>query len=123
MTVTVDLITYSDADLVESFYYQTEDGDPIDLTNHSLRMMVRKHAEDATAQFECTTFNGRIWYNDAAGGAFTLTIPVAILEFLRPGEYVHSLIATEPIFKGRTDLWRGRLVHSVGPTRWELNTL
>jgi len=121
MTDIVDLITFSDADLVESFYYKTAEGDPVDLTDHSLRMTVRKRANDATAEFECTTFNGRIWFNDAAGGAFTLQIPVSILRRLKPGNYVQSLIATDPNQKLRTDLWRGQLVHSAGPTRWELD--
>ena len=122
MTATIDIITFSDADLVESFYYQTADGDPVDMTGYSLRLMVRKHAGDATAEFECTTFNGRLWFNDEAGGAFTLQIPVSVLQFLRPGTYVQSLIATDPIQKLRTDLWRGELIHSAGPTRWELDS-
>lgn len=121
--MTLDLTTYTDSDLVESFIYQLVDGTPIDLTGYSLRMHVRKHAEDATALFECSTFNGLIWWNDIVGGAFTLQIPVAILVSLSPGTYTQSLIATQPVSLLRRDLWRGSLIHAAGPTRWDLGTL
>ena len=118
----VDLETYTDADLVRSYRYQTIGGEPIDLTGWSLRLMVRKQANDPTAMFECTTQNGRIWFNDAATGAFTLQIPVAILMSLAPGSYDQSLIGTEPTSLLRRDLWRGALEHAAGPTRWTLGT-
>lgn len=118
---TIDLETYTDSDLVESYIYQTEAGAPIDLTGYSLRLMVRHRAADHTAEFECTTYNGRIWFNDATLGQFTLQIPLAVLSSLQPGSYVQSLIATapEPSLL-RKDIWRGALLHSAGPTRWDL---
>lgn len=123
MAANVDLITWTDSDLVESFIYQTAGGEPIDLTGYSLRLMVRRFAGDATAEFECSTFNGRIWFNDAENGAFTLQIPVDILSILSPGSYVQSLIATAPSPSLlRKDVWRGTLEHSDGPTRWDLGT-
>lgn len=122
MTSTVDLTTYTDADMVRSFFYQLIDGTPIDLTGYSLRLMVRRQPDDATAQFECSTFNGRIWFNDPTLGAFTLQIPVSVLSILEPHTYTHSLICTDPISLLRKDIWRGSLFHAAGPTRWELNT-
>ena len=44
MAPTVDLTTYTDADMVRSFFYQLVDGTPIDLTGYSLRLMVRRQA-------------------------------------------------------------------------------
>jgi len=123
MATIVDLTTYTDADMVRSFFYKLADGTPIDLTGFSLRLMVRRQAYDPTAQFECTTFNGRIWFNDAVNGAFTLQIPVSVLSILEPYTYQHSLIGTDPKSLLRKDIWRGSLIHSAGPTRWELGTL
>lgn len=120
---TLNLVTYSDADLVKAFLYQTAAGVPIDLTGWSLRMQVRKQANDHTAEFECSTHNGRIWWNNQAEGAFTLTIPVAILSILIPGTYTQSLIATDSSDLLRRDIWRGALEHEAGPTRWALGTL
>ena len=119
----IDLTSYSDSDLVQSYVYQTVAGEKIDLTGYSLRMMVRKRANDATAEFECSTINGRIWYNDAVNGAFTLQIPVAILTTLAPGTYDQSLIASAPQPPYlRKEIWRGKLQHAAGPTRWTLGT-
>jgi len=118
----LDLITYSDADLVNSYIHKTVAGVPVDMTGYSLRLMVRKQPDDPTAEFECTTHNGRIWWNDQAGGAFTLQIPIAILSILIPGTYYQSLIATAPNSLLRREMWRGKLEHSAGPTRWELGT-
>ena len=118
----IDLVTYSDADLVQSYIYQTIGGERISLTGWSLRLMVRKHASDPTAMFECNTQNGRIWFNDAAQGEFTLQIPISILVTLAPGSYDQSLIGTEPASLLRRDLWRGALEHAAGPTRWALGT-
>lgn len=119
----LDLYTYSDADLVESFIYQLADGTPIDLTGYSMHLHVRHHASDATAMFECSTVNGRIWFNDIVNGAFTLQIPVAVLMPLTPGTYAQSLIIAQPVSLLRRDLWRGSLIHAAGPTRWDLGTL
>lgn len=124
MTAQVDLVTYSDSDMVRSFLYQLTDGTPINLTGYSLRMMARRQPDDPTAEFECSTFNGRIWFNNAASGAFTVQIPVSILSILSPGTYQQSLIGTSSAIAGmlRKDIWRGSLTHSVGPTRWQLGT-
>jgi hypothetical protein len=118
----LDLVTYSDADLVSSYIHKTAAGTPVNMTGYSLRLMVRRQANDQTAEFECSTHNGRIWWNNAAGGAFTLQIPISILSILAPGTYYQSLIATEPFSLLRREMWRGKLEHSAGPTRWELGT-
>jgi hypothetical protein len=122
MSATIDLITYSDADLARSFHYQLVDGTPINITGWIFHLMVRRQADDPTVEFECTTENGRVWINDAATGAFTLQIPISVLSVLIPGTYAQSLIATVPVSMLRKDIWRGSLMHSAGPTRWPLGT-
>ena len=122
MSTEIDLITYSDSDLVRSFFYQLADGTPIDMTGYTLHLMVRRQADDPTVEFECSTANGRIWFNDQPTGAFTLQIPISILSILTPGTYQQSLIGTLPYSLLRKDIWRGSLMHSAGPTRWPLGT-
>ena len=118
----VNLETFSDADLVQSFIYQTPLGAPIDLGTDTLRMMVRSRADDATVYIESATWNGEIIVTNAALGAFTLVIPIARLVLLTPGIYVHSLIKTASVGLLRKELWRGTLTHAAGPTRWRLGT-
>ena len=117
MSTQIDLVTYSDADLVRSFRYQLVDHTPINITGWILRMTVRRQADDPTAEFECSTINGRIWFNDATQGAFTLQIPYSILTILVPGDYQQSLIGTVPVTLLRREIWRGALTHAAGPTR------
>ena len=122
MAMTLNLVTYSDADLINSYIHKTAAGAPIDMTGYTLHLMVRKQANDPTAEFECTTQNGRIWWNDQVGGAFTLQIPLLILSVLAPGTYQQSLIAVQPVSLLRREMWRGTLEHAAGPTRWDLGT-
>jgi hypothetical protein len=119
----VNINTYSDADFVGAFAYQQVGGAPIDLTGMALRMMVRRHAADATALIELSTANGLIEITDAPNGKFQITIPLSALSTLQAGDYEHSLIqtysaSTAPLT--RDDIWRGALTHAIGPTRWQL---
>lgn len=122
MTQTIDIETFSDADYVRRFVYQTVGNVPIDLGTDVLRMMVRSHPADATAHIDLNSITGGIEITDAAGGAFTLRIPVNVLNTLIPGDYYHSLIRTDSNFVSRQDVWRGMLTHTVGPTRWKSGT-
>ncbi len=119
----VDINTYTDADYVQSFIYRTSEEVPIDISGKSLHFMVRRHAGDAIAVFEATSAeSGHITVTDAAGGAFTLVIPLAHLQTMILGEYVHSLIMVDATTLYRKALWRGTLTHQAGPTRWALGT-
>jgi|SRR5882724_3540108 len=129
----VNINTYSDADFVQSFLYKTVALAAIDLFDYPLRMMIRINPADVTTWIECSTWadNGRIVITDHAAGAFTLTIPIAVLSTLPVGVYNHSLIQTQTstvagVSSGsglRKDIWRGTLTHAAGPTRWKLGDL
>ncbi len=123
MVQTVDIETYSDADFVRRYVYQTKGKVPIDLGTDVLRMMIRSSAVDATVHIDLTSLGTGILITDAAAGAFTLTIPVSLLATLVPGVYIHSLIKTDALYQSRKDVWRGTLTHRAGPTRWKQGTL
>lgn len=115
---TVNITTTSDADWVHAFQYAIEGAPPtpIDLTGSSLRMMVRKHADDAECFINISTPTAGITVTSAADGEFTITLPIASLSRMAEGDYVHSLIRTRP--DGLKDeVWHGALTHSIGPTR------
>lgn len=121
--MTIDIQTYSDADYLQRYLLRTIGGAPIDLGTDILRMMVRANAEQAAVFIERSSYgNDGIVITDAATGAFTLSIPVAMLVNLQPGVYVHSLIRTDSTFQARQEIWRGKLTHSAGPTRWKPGT-
>lgn len=123
MVQIVNIETYSDADFVRRYVYQTVGKVPIDLGSGVLRMMIRSNAADVTAHIDLTSQTSGILITDAAGGAFTLTIPVTLLATLVPGVYVHSMILTDANYQTRKDVWRGTLTHRAGPTRWKQGTL
>ena len=123
MAQTVDIETFSDADFVRRYLYRTVGNVPIDFGTDVLRMMIRTHPADVTAHIDLNSITGGIEITNAADGAFTVTIPVNVLNTLIPGVYYHSLIKTDSNFVTRQDIWRGTLTHSVGPTRWKSGTL
>jgi hypothetical protein len=111
----VNLQTSSDADFLRTFDYKTALGVGIDIFGVTMRMMVRKNAEDVTALMELSTSSGDIVIINTPTGRFSLRIPFAKLLELPPGEYEHSLIMTSGGI--RTPIWRGTLTHKAGPTR------
>jgi len=122
----VDLITFTDADYAEAYRYEVGSGVYYDFTGCQLLMMVRKTAEDAEVFLSLTsTFDGITVGNsgiDIATGdddkpsVFTIVIARADLGRIPEGEYVQSLIVVTPDGL-RSDIWRGSLTHSMGPTR------
>lgn len=114
----VNISTTSDQDYVHGFQLMAG-STPIDLTGQSLRMGVRRHAEDSEEQLLLTTENGSISIVDPANGIFTLTILQDQLMQLYAGDYVHSLIRI--IHYADRDLkyrvWSGALSHAIGPSR------
>lgn len=112
----VDIATFSDCDFIRTFRYQTIDGATIDLAGSSLDMMVRSRADDATVYIELSTGNGGVTIDYLTPGTFTVYIPIDKLGKLSAGSYVHSLIRKRPDQIKET-VWRGALVHAIGPTR------
>jgi len=115
MGAVVDLTTTSDADFRRSFQYAVDGGSPISLTGSTLRMMVRRRADEAQAFIDITSPDGGITITDADAGKFTIWLPFAMLSRMAAGEYVHSLIRTQGGVKD--EVWHGTLKHSIGPTR------
>ena len=112
----VNITTFSDADFIRTFSYQTISGATIDLAGSSLDMMVRARADDATVYIDLSTANGGITIDYLTPGAFTVRIPFDKLNKLSAGEYVHSMIR-QRADKIKETVWRGTLTHAIGPTR------
>jgi hypothetical protein len=116
MASIVNITTTSDADCYHGFAYQDTLGNPIDITGSTLRMGVRKNAEDIIELMLLTSENGGLMITDAVNGQFTLWIKQADLLELAPDTYVHSLIRT--MSDGlQLQMWSGTLTHSAGPSR------
>ena len=136
----IDLVVYSDADYSQSFRYQVGYDDvamkPIfyDFTGCTMQMMVRTAAEDTqvyldllstTAGLTPTTTGIDIYdpHDSTALPASPVLIEFLVAinhkdlqRYLPEGNYVHSLIVTQP--NGVLwDLWRGALTATSGPTR------
>jgi hypothetical protein len=116
MASTVTITTENDADFERSFIYQYSNGVPVDMTGASLRMMLRRHAEDVTALLKLTTPSSGLTIDDPTNGRFTVTITQAQLLELDPGQYDHSLIMTTPDGE-QTRIWSGTLTNLEGPSR------
>jgi hypothetical protein len=80
-----------------------------------MEMMLRRHAEDATAVIRLATDTGEITITNAAGGLFTVFIPQGELAKLDLGDYAHSNILTRAGLKTR--VWSGLFTNNAGPTR------
>lgn len=111
----VNITVENDADFYRQFLYQTLEGAPIDLTGSTLKMGVRKRAEDTVEEMLLTTENGSLAIVNAAGGAFTVLITKQKLVELPVGDYEHSLIR---IYSGmHLRIWSGMLTNNAGPSR------
>jgi hypothetical protein len=111
----VNITCENDADFIRGFVYQTVDGTPIDLTGNTMRMGIRKHAEDTTEQMELTTENGGLQITDAPNGMFTVYIAQEALERLQTGDYDHSLVRSAGSYQLR--IWSGTFTNNAGPSR------
>ena len=112
----VNITCENDADFVTGFEYTYEgSGDPVDLTDTTMRMGIRHRAEDVIEDMLLTTENGGIIITDPANGKFTVYISRHQLQELALGEYERSLIR---IFGGQhLRIWSGTLVNNPGPSR------
>lgn len=132
----MNLITYSDEDYAQVFR-MVVGSTYKDFKNSILYMMVRKLPEDPEVfiylesnqlgislgqdgidvyQYDEYISGDDIISGDQPYTVFAVIISRNTLMRMPPGEYVHSLI------EERTDglreaLWRGTLIHSIGPTR------
>lgn len=113
---TVNISVENDADFYRSFVYQTAAGVPINLTGSSMRMMLRKHAADATALLMLSTDGAGIVLTNAAAGQFTVLITQEQLEHLPLDDFDHSLIMTQPSGM-QVKIWSGTLTNAPGPSR------
>ncbi|WP_038384936.1 hypothetical protein [Bradyrhizobium elkanii] len=113
----VNITVENDADFNRAFIYQTVSGAPIDLTGNTLRMGVRKHAEDVAEQLLLTTENGGLAIINGVAGQFMVRITQAQLVRLPVGDYDQSLVR---IFSGGSQkqrIWSGALVNNAGASR------
>jgi hypothetical protein len=112
---TVNITAENDADFYRVFQYQTVAGVPINITGTTMEMMLRRHAEDATAVMRLGTDTGEIVYTNAVQGLFSIMIKQIELQRLPLGDYDQSNIMTTGGLK--TKLWSGTLTNQAGPTR------
>jgi hypothetical protein len=124
---TIDLTTFTDADFARSFRQQfTSSGLFVDFTGCTMQLMVRTTPEDAEVFLVLNSSTSGIPVDesgiDIAVGSDGLMSVINViiakedLQNIPEGSYVHSLIVTTPD-SIENDLWRGSLIHSVGPTR------
>jgi hypothetical protein len=109
----VNIICQNDADLIRGFSYQHVDLTPVDLTGNTLRMGVRKHAEDIEEQLLLTTENGGFVIDGA--GHFTMTISHNNLLNMAIGDYDQSLVRM--VGAATLRIWSGTLTVNAGPSR------
>jgi hypothetical protein len=111
----VNITTYNDADFYRTFIWQTIALSPIDLTGGAMEMMLRRHAEDATAVMRLATDTGEIVFTDAPNGEFTVRVAQIELERLGLGDFDQSNIFTRNGSKIR--IWSGTFTNNAGATR------
>ena len=111
----VNIIVENDADFYRTFIWQTVAGVPIDLTGGMMEMMLRRHAEDATAELRLGSDTGEILFTNPTVGQFTVRISQDTLVRLELGAYDQSNIFTRSGLKVR--VWSGTLTNNAGPTR------
>jgi hypothetical protein len=112
----VNITVENDADFFRQFLYQTVAGTPIDLTGNTLRMGIRRRAEDVTEDMLLTTENGGLEIIDPPAGKFTVRITQDQLAHLPTGDYEHSLVR----WIGTTQkyrVWSGYLINNAGASR------
>lgn len=118
MTTQVYLETYSDADFRLS---QDSPLHPVRIGSNPLHMHVRTLADDNTVWLDATSVNGMLLVQAGTGDTpdvVSIFIPQNRLLNLPVGDYVYSLIMSNVNLGLRTEVWRGALKHSAGPTRW-----
>lgn len=114
MSLTVAFITFSDCDFTQNVTTLT------DTTGNPLHMQARSSADDPTVWIECSTANGRL--TQPSSSVVAVSIPQSALRTLPAGVYVLSCIMTKFGGAVRSEVWRGTLTHSVGPTQFAAGT-
>lgn len=116
----VDLVTFSDADFNLTQAQPFANGLTTVGTN-ALHMQIRANATDPTVWIEVTTANGYITVS--GGTSITIIIPQTLLAKMPAGAYVYSLIMSSNGGANRTEVMRGNVTHSAGPTQWTAGTV
>ena len=111
----VNITCENDADFNRQFAYQLVDGTPIDLTGNTMKMGIRRRAEDVTEEMLLTTENGGLTITDPTNGKFSVLITQAQLRLLDLGDYEHSLIRIRGTQRMR--IWSGSLINNPGASR------
>lgn len=119
----VDITTFSDADFSMSFRWRLTDNPEtwFDFTGYKLILQVRKTADDEEVFVDLSSDNISeidLYASDgeAALTHFDINVSRAQMADMFPGEYVHSLIMVRSDDL-REDIWRGKWLHDIGPTR------
>jgi hypothetical protein len=113
---TCNITVENDADFYRQFAYQTVDGVPINLTGNTLRMGVRRQADDVIEELLLTTENGALAIIDPPNGKFTVRITQDQLVHLQLGDYEHSLVRIVSTAE-RYRIWSGTLTNNPGASR------
>jgi hypothetical protein len=113
----VNITVENDADFYRQFAYQTVSGAPISLVGNTLRMGVRRHAEDVSEDMLLTTENGALVIIDPVNGIFTVRITQGQLVNLETGDYEHSLVRTITTSLEQYRIWSGTLTNNPGASR------
>jgi hypothetical protein len=88
---------------------------PLDITDSTFKLQIRKTEADNTAVVTVETGDG-IEITNAAGGEFTVTITRAKLKRLHAGDYFGDLVRTDPNgFAER--MWEGKVIVVEGVSR------
>src|SRR5579872_532949 len=107
MAVSIDMACdYNEAAVLTDIITQdgTPTGTPVDITGWGLLMVIHKTLGDNTPLKSYTIGSG-ITVTNAAGGTFTITIPVADVQAIGAGDWQYYIQRTDPGFE--TDLTKG----------------
>lgn len=95
LAATYDFAIDQGADLSKVFTWNDTDGDPIDLTDWTARMQIRRSFGSTTALLELTTENGGIALGGSAG-TITVVITDAQSALLTPATLKYDLEMISP---------------------------
>jgi len=112
-TYTVNFEAASNEDVCQAFALKHRTGEPVDLTDATLKMDIAKHA-DAPDLLELTTQNGRIRIVTPDDGQFEIALNATDLAALTPDYYRHDLLLTTP--DGTQRVWEGGFTLTQGVT-------
>jgi hypothetical protein len=100
----LNLTIYKGSTFSKEFQWKTGDpAQPVDITDCSLRMQIRKTIDDTTFVDELTTQNGKITILNAAEGRFRIDIAASVSTDYKIEEGVYDL---EIVYPNSTTVYR-----------------